>query len=61
MKIEEVSNLLGFNSINLFVQVFKRHYFYVPQNANLSKKNKPLFKNTYNELNLCKTSPKSFP
>ncbi len=31
MKIEEVSKLLGFNSTTLFAQVFKRHYFYVPQ------------------------------
>ena len=31
MQIIEVSKKLGFNSTNLFAQVFKRHYFYMPQ------------------------------
>jgi transcriptional regulator GlxA family with amidase domain len=31
MTIDEVSKQLGFRTTNLFSQVFKRHYFYMPQ------------------------------
>lgn len=31
IKMDDVSKKLGFRTTNLFAQVFKRHFFYVPQ------------------------------